>query len=92
MAEEPIKESQEEEIGRIIGFFAKPSAAVIEITKGTLKINDYVHIKGHTTDLKQQITSMQIENTPITQAQQGQIIGVKVGERVRRQDTVYKIL
>lgn len=90
MEDQNKQEPQEEEIGRIAGFFAKPSAAIIEITKGSLKVGDRIHIKGHTTDFRQEITSMQIENTVIDQAQQGQIVGIKVNERVRRHDTVYK--
>ncbi len=80
-----------EEIGEVIGFFAVPSAAIIEVKKDSLKLGDTIWIRGHTTDLKQQIDSMQIEHDKITEAQPGQQVGIKVAARVRRGDKVYKV-
>ena len=80
-----------EEIGKVISFFAVPSAAIIEVKQGSLKIGDTVWIRGHTTDLKQTIDSMQIEHESIQEAKVGQQVGIKVSSRVRRHDLVYKI-
>lgn len=80
-----------EEIGRVVKFFAKPSAAAIELTGGSLGVGDTIHIKGHTTDFQQQIDSMEIDNVPVQKAEQGSLIGVKVRERVRPNDVIYKI-
>lgn len=84
------REEKLEEVGIITNFYAKPSAAVVEITKGSLKIGDKIKIKGHTTDFDQIVESMQIEHEPIQEALAGQIIGLKVNERVRIHDRVYK--
>ena len=81
----------EEKIGKIVKFFAKPSVAAIEITDGILSVGDTVKIKGHTTDFEDTITSMQEENTAIEKASPGQMIGIKVRERVREHDIVYKV-
>ena len=81
----------EEKVGKIVKFFTKPSVAAIEITDGTLSVGDRVKIKGHTTDFEDTIASMQEDNNPITKATPGQMIGVKVKERVREHDIVYKI-
>jgi len=81
----------EEKVGKIVKFFTKPSVAAIEITDGTLSVGDRVKIKGHTTDFEDSIASMQEDNNPIEKATPGQIIGVKVKERVREHDIVYKI-
>ena len=81
----------EEKVGKIVKFFAKPSVAAIEITDGTLSVGDRVKIKGHTTDFEDTIASIQENNNPIDKATPGQMIGVKVKERVREHDTVYKI-
>ena len=81
----------EEKVGKIVKFFTKPSVAAIEITDGTLSVGDRVKIKGHTTDFEDTIASMQEDNNPIEKATPGQMIGVKVKERVREHDTVYKI-
>ena len=80
----------EEIIGKISDFFAHVVVAGIELT-ATLKVGDKVHIKGHTTDLEMNVDSMQIDNAPVTEAKAGDSIGVKVAERVRKGDTVYKV-
>jgi selenocysteine-specific translation elongation factor len=80
----------EEEIGKVSDFFAHPVVAGIELT-GTLKVGDRVHIKGHTTDIEFTVNSMQINNVNVTEAKAGDAIGVKVTERVRSGDSVYKV-
>lgn len=81
----------EEKVGKIVKFFAKPSVAAIEITDGTLEVGDKIKIKGHTTDFEDTVTSMQEENQSIEKASPGQMIGIKVKERVREHDIIYKI-
>ncbi|TET67196.1 MAG: translation elongation factor-like protein [Dehalococcoidia bacterium] len=80
----------EEVIGSVSDFFAHPVVAGIELT-GTLKVGDRIHIKGHTTDMELTIASMQINNVNVNEAKTGDAIGIKVSERVRRGDTVYKV-
>ena len=81
----------EEVIGTVSDFFAHPVVAAIELT-ASLKIGEKIRIKGHTTDLELTVDSMQIENQPVQEAKAGDSIGVKVPERVRDGDTVYKIV
>jgi selenocysteine-specific translation elongation factor len=80
----------EEEIGKVSDFFARPVVAGIELTGG-LKVGDKIHIKGHTTDLEMTVESMQIDNVQVTEAGAGDSIGVKVKDRVRGGDLVYKV-
>jgi selenocysteine-specific translation elongation factor len=80
----------EEEIGRVSDFFARPVVAGIELA-GTLKVGDKIHIKGHTTDMELIVDSMQINNVDVQEARAGDSVGVKVSERVRRGDSVYKV-
>ena len=80
----------EEIIGTVADFFAHPVVAGIELT-GALKIGDKIRIKGHTTDLEMTVDSMQIDNAPVNEAKAGDSIGVKVRDRVRSGDKVYKI-
>ena len=80
----------EEEIGRVSDFFAHPVVAGIELTQ-TLKLGDKIHIKGHTTDMELIVDSMQINNVDVQEARAGDSVGIKVTERVRRGDTIYKV-
>jgi len=80
----------EEVVGKVTDFFARPVVAGIELAT-TLKLGDKIHIKGHTTDLEFVVDSMQINNVDVEQAKAGDLIGIKVSERVRRGDTVYKV-
>lgn len=80
----------EKEVGKVMDFFAHPVVAGIDMT-GTLKEGDKIHIKGHTTDIEMEIASMQIDNANVDKAKKGDSIGIKVPDRVRRGDTVYKV-
>lgn len=76
------------EIGKVSDFFAKPVVAGIALT-GALKVGDVICIKGHTTDLEVKISSIQIEKQSIEAAKAGDVVGVKVPDRVRPGDIVY---
>ena len=80
----------EEIIGKVSDFFAHPVVVAIELT-AALKVGDKIHIKGHTTDLELIVDSMQINNVDVKEAKAGDSIGVKVSERVRKKDAVYKV-
>jgi selenocysteine-specific translation elongation factor len=80
----------EELIGTVSDFFARPVVAGIVLT-GSLKAGDRIHIKGHTTDFEMVISSLQINNATVTQAGAGDPIGVKVADRCRSGDHVYKV-
>ena len=80
----------EEVIGKVSDFFAHPVVAGIELT-GTLKLGDNIHIKGHTTDMELIVESMQINNVDVQEAKAGDSIGIKLSDRARRGDTVYKV-
>ena len=77
-------------IGKVSDFFARPVVAGLELT-ATLKVGDKIHIKGHTTDMEFTIDSMQINNVNVEQAKAGDSVGIKVSERVRRGDPIYKV-
>ena len=85
--------SEEElvEIGQITHFFSKINVAVIEL-KAPLKVGDTIVIKGPTTDSQQVVDSMQIEHQNVQTALAGQSIGMKVAQRVRETDAVFKKL
>ncbi|MGQ9631008.1 MAG: translation elongation factor-like protein [bacterium] len=81
---------EEVEVGRVIDYFAKIGVAGIKLT-GPLSVGDTIHISGHTTDLTQKVASMQIEHQSVERAEAGQTIGIKVEDRVRAHDVVYRV-
>ena len=80
----------EVEVGKVMDFFARPVVAGIDMT-GTLKVGDTIHIAGHTTDIEMVVESMQINNASVGEAKKGDSVGIKVPDRVRAGDTVYKV-
>jgi selenocysteine-specific translation elongation factor len=80
----------ETEVGKVSDFFAHVVVAGINMT-GALKVGDKIHIKGHTTDIEMTVVSMQIDNKDVAEAKKGQSVGIKVPERVRPGDVVYKV-
>lgn len=86
-----IDVERELEVGTVSDFFSRLTVAGIELSQ-SLKVGDVIRIKGHTTELEFPITSMQINNRDVEAAEAGASVGIKIPERVRRGDTVYKVL
>lgn len=83
--------AEEVQVGIVTIFFAKPSVAAIEMTAGTLSIGDMVKFVGATTNFEQKIESMEIDRKPVQTVSTGQAVGIKVKERVRPHDKVFKV-
>jgi len=83
---------KEDKIGFVSNYFSKISVAAIEITGGTLSVGDNIHFLGHTTEFETTVHSMQIEHKSVTNAKKGDAVGIKVPEKVREGDKVYKIV
>lgn len=77
-------------VGKISHFFPKISVAVVEV-EAPLKVGDKISIEGPTTNFQQTVESMQIEHKNITEAKKGDSVGMKVAEKVREKDLVYKV-
>jgi translation elongation factor EF-1alpha len=80
----------EEEVGRITHYFPRINVGVVELTKGSLKVGDTIHVKGHTTDFFQKVESMQMEHAPVQSAKTGESFGLEVESQVRQHDLVFK--
>ena len=81
----------EEKIGVVEHFFTHINVAAIKITDGELKVGETIHIVGATTDFTQTVDRMEIERQPVEVAKSGDAIGIKVNDRVREHDVVYKV-
>ncbi|KPJ60814.1 MAG: hypothetical protein AMJ46_04955 [Latescibacteria bacterium DG_63] len=83
---------KEEKVGVVSHYFDKISVAAIRLTNGSLSVGDRIHIKGHTSDFEQAIESIQIEHDSVEKADKGADIGVKVTQKAREHDEVFKIV
>jgi len=81
----------EDQVGVIVKFFAKPSVAALEVTHGTIHKGDLLRYKGHATDFIEAIASMEIDNQAVDEVKAGDLVGIKVKEKVREGDKVYKV-
>lgn len=82
---------QEKEIGTITHYFGHVSVGIIKLSD-SIKIGEKVRIKGHTTDITQDIDSMQIEHVVVSEAKSGDSVGIKVSTKVHPNDKVYKVI
>ena len=80
---------EEQCVGRVVGYFGKIGVAAIEVT-AEFAVGDTLHFKGHTTDFTAKVESMQIENATVEKASPGDKVGIKVAEKARDGDKVYK--
>jgi len=81
---------EENRIGTVDHFFSNISVGMIKLTD-SLKVGDKIRIKGNTSDFTQGISSMQIDRVPAQEAKAGDMISVKVDQKVRKDDAVYKV-
>ncbi len=81
----------EQRIGEVIKFFAKPSVAAVKITDGEISVGDTIKFTGHTTDLTMALDTMEVNNQRVPRAVAGDYVGIKVGDRVRPGDEVFKV-
>jgi putative protease len=80
----------EVQVGRVTHYYGKLGVALIEIQAGELRVGDTIRIRGKTTDLSQNVESMELDRKPAQSASPGQLVGIKVRERVREDDRVYR--
>lgn len=80
----------EKEIGAITHYFGHVNVGIIRLSD-SLKVGDKIRIKGHVSDLVEDVSSMQIEHVTVNEAKAGDDVGVKVSQKVHEHDKVYKV-
>lgn len=83
--------AEEKEIGKVFIYFSQAGVAAIKLS-GSLKVGDKIHVKGHTTDFTQDVSSMQVDKKEVKSAGKGDSVGIKVNERVRPNDKVFYLI
>lgn len=83
--------AEEKLIGKITHYFGNINVGIIGLI-GDLAVGDKIHFKGSNTDFEQPVESMQIEHQDVKQAKSGEVIGLKVSQKVKESDEVYKLI
>src|SRR5439155_26397284 len=86
-----VRSTERKKVGEVFHFFGHIGVAGVKLTDGSLAVGDTVQIQGPTTNLEQPVDSLQIEHGTVANAAKGQEVGMKVRDRVREKDFVYKL-
>jgi len=82
---------KELEVAQVMDYFSNVGVVALKITAEDIKIGDVLRFKGHTTDFILEVKSIQIEHESVTEAKVGDEVGIKVDDRVRIHDKVFKV-
>jgi translation initiation factor IF-2 len=85
-------EEKEIEVAYVEDYFAHINVVALKVTAEGIHVGDVLHFKGHTTDLIVEVGSMQIEHESVKEAKVGDEVGIKVTDRIRTHDKVYKVI
>ncbi len=80
----------EKEIGKVTHYYGHIGVGLVELID-SLKVGDSIHIKGHSEDFTQNVDSIQIEHASVTEAKSGDVVGLKVLQKVHPEDKVFKV-
>jgi putative protease len=77
-------------VGKILNYYQKIGVAEVAVEDNALKKGEKIIIQGPTTgNYEMKVTEMKDENGFTTEGTRGAIIGLKVGQKVRKNDLVY---
>lgn len=78
------------QVGQISHYYDHINVASLVLT-GPLHVGDTIHVLGHSTDFKQEVTSIQIEHQAVEEGKPGDDVGLKVIQKVHPHDKVFKL-
>jgi putative protease len=80
----------ERRIGWVTHYYNNIGVAVLDL-QDALEVGEQIHITGHTTDFIQTVSSMEVDHEKVQAVAAGADVALKVDERVREGDAVYKV-
>lgn len=81
----------EQRIGYVTHYYNRLGVAVLELSD-ELKVGDTLHLLGHTTNFTQPVESMEIEHQQVQSVKPRAEVALKVMDKVRKGDAVYKVI
>jgi len=76
-------------IGLVTHYFSHVSVAAVSLT-APLAVGDRIHIRGHTTDIVQDVASLEVDHAPVERAGPGDDVALKVDDHVRDHDRIFR--
>lgn len=77
-------------VGVVDDFFSHVNVIAFTLRQ-PLAVGDRIHVRGHTTDLLQNVESMQLEHKSIDHGVPGDAVGIQVHAKCRTGDYVYRL-
>ena len=78
-------------VGVVQNYYAKQGAAAVRLFGAGVAVGDSIVIEGTSTYLEQELESLMIGVNPVQEAGKGQDVGMKVANRVRKNDKVFRV-
>ena len=78
------------QVGKVTHYYDKQGVAIVELS-ASLKMGDKIKFEGHGADFEQTVDSMQIEHEAVEKAKKGDVVGVKVGQKVKEGASVHLV-
>ena len=78
------------EVGKVTHYYGKLGVAIVALS-APLKVGDKIKVEGNRTEFEQAVDSMEVDRAPVTAAKKGDVVGMKVHEKVSEGATVYKL-
>jgi translation initiation factor IF-2 len=78
-------------VGTVFHFFAKAGVAAVRVTDGEVQVGDRLQFQGPTTDFVETVQSLQVDKAGVPGVGAGQEVGIRVSQRCREGDLVYKL-
>ena len=82
----------EVEVAQVVDYFSHVGVVALKVTAESIDVGDVLHFKGHTTDFTEEVKSIQIEHESVEKVKVGDVAGIKVSDRVRAHDHVFKVI
>ena len=76
-------------IGKVTHYYDKIGVAIIELS-GALKVGDRIKLEGGKNEFEQTVDSIEIDRKPVSSASTGNVVGIKVKEKIREGALVLK--
>ena len=80
-------------IGKGLNYLPKIGVGEFKMEAGSLKVGDEIYVTGPTTGIiKSKVTEIRVDLKPVEETVKGDIFSIKLEEKIRRSDKLFKII